>query len=168
MFSPTQALFKRFRKLRLTTKDVNKGFYKGTRTGRMGRHNRWGGYTLDYSLVRTYVVPKDLDTFKVRVPRQPLPAVELGSPTNHNSWNHPSLHISKPNLLTPSKTAHSLRLRQHPRTVWHRVLPRLRHGRSQESEALPGQVEEGERLGLSAERPVQTGSSASAGGGSRA
>lgn len=66
MFKPTQALCKRFRKLRLTTKDVNKGFYKGTRTGRMGTHDKWGGFTVDYNLVRTYVVPKDLDTFKVR------------------------------------------------------------------------------------------------------
>lgn len=71
MFKPTQALFKRFRKLRLTTKDVNKGFYKGTRTGRMGTHDKWGGFTIDYNLVRTYVVPKNLDTFKV--PAQPPP-----------------------------------------------------------------------------------------------
>lgn len=66
MFRPTQALCKRFRKLRITTKDINKGFYKGTRTGRMGDHDKKGGYKVDYSLVRTYVVPKDLDTFKVR------------------------------------------------------------------------------------------------------
>ncbi|PSR75612.1 hypothetical protein BD289DRAFT_350362, partial [Coniella lustricola] len=55
----------RFRKLRLTTKDINKGYYKGTRTGRMGTHDKWGGYSVDYSLVRTFVVPKDLDTFKL-------------------------------------------------------------------------------------------------------
>lgn len=69
-FKPTQALGRalgrRFRKLRLTTKDVNKGFYKGTRTGRMGTHDKWGGYQIDYSLVRTYVVPKSLDEFSVR------------------------------------------------------------------------------------------------------
>lgn len=66
MFKPTQALFRRYRKLRLTTKDINKGFYKGSRTGRMGQHNKWGGFSIDYNLVRTYVVPQGLDTFKVR------------------------------------------------------------------------------------------------------
>lgn len=80
MFKPTQALFRRFRKLRLTTKDVKKGFYKGTGTGRMGTHDRWGGYTIDYNLVRTYVVPKDLDTFKVRFPsRAPPPTLFSGT-----------------------------------------------------------------------------------------
>lgn len=66
MFKPTQALCRRYRKLRLTTKDINKGYYKGTRTGRMGTHDKWGGYKIDYSLVRTYAVPKDLDDFPVR------------------------------------------------------------------------------------------------------
>lgn len=65
MFKPTQALCRRYRKLPLTTKDVKKGFYKGTRTKRMGTHTKWGGYKIDYSLVRTYVVP-DLKDFKVR------------------------------------------------------------------------------------------------------
>ncbi|KAJ4393212.1 60S ribosomal protein L27, mitochondrial [Gnomoniopsis smithogilvyi] len=65
MFKPTQALCKRFRKLRITTKDINKGFYKGTRTGRMGNHDKNGGYLIDYSLVRTYVVPKNLNEFKL-------------------------------------------------------------------------------------------------------
>ena len=64
---PTAALFRTsFRKLRLTTKDVNKGFYKGTRTGRMGRHTKKGGYMIDWALVRTFVCPS-LAGFKVRV-----------------------------------------------------------------------------------------------------
>lgn len=62
---PTQALLKRFRKLPLTTKDINKGFYKGTRTGTVGRHTKYGGFVLDWSKVRTYVVPTGLDKFKV-------------------------------------------------------------------------------------------------------
>ncbi|KAI1090451.1 50S ribosomal protein YmL27 [Rostrohypoxylon terebratum] len=62
---PTQALFKAFRKTRLTTKDVNKGFYKGTRTGRMGQHTKYGGYIVDWSRVRTFVVPPNLDKFKL-------------------------------------------------------------------------------------------------------
>ncbi|KAI0891851.1 50S ribosomal protein YmL27 [Annulohypoxylon nitens] len=63
---PTQVLFKAWRKLRLTTKDVNKGFYKGTRTGRMGRHTKYGGYAIDWSRVRTFVVPPNLEKFKLK------------------------------------------------------------------------------------------------------
>lgn len=66
MFRPTQALGKKFRKLRLTTKDINKGFYKGNRTGNMGSHDKWGGFTVEFEKVRTYAVPAGLDTFKVR------------------------------------------------------------------------------------------------------
>ncbi|KAI0870000.1 putative ribosomal protein [Hypoxylon argillaceum] len=62
---PTLALLGRFRKLRLTTKDIKKGFYKGTRTGSMGRHTKYGGYIIDWNKVRTYVCPPDLDTFKL-------------------------------------------------------------------------------------------------------
>lgn len=68
MFRPTQALGKKFRKLRLTTKDINKGFYKGNRTGNMGKHDKHGGFTIEFEKVRTYVVPAGLDTFKVRSP----------------------------------------------------------------------------------------------------
>lgn len=57
---------RRFRKLPLTTKDINKGFYKGTGTGSMGRHTKFGGYVIDWQKVRTYVVPAGLDAFKVR------------------------------------------------------------------------------------------------------
>ncbi|RYO75092.1 hypothetical protein DL770_005793 [Monosporascus sp. CRB-9-2] len=62
---PTQALLKRFRKLPLTTKDIKKGFYKGTRTGTVGRHTKYGGFVIDWSRVRTYVVPAGLDSFKL-------------------------------------------------------------------------------------------------------
>ncbi|KAI5866101.1 mitochondrial ribosomal protein L27-domain-containing protein [Durotheca rogersii] len=62
---PTQALLKAYRKLRLTTKDIKKGFYKGTRTGSMGRHTRYGGYIIDWDKVRTYVVPPGLNEFKL-------------------------------------------------------------------------------------------------------
>ncbi|KAL2132103.1 hypothetical protein VTI74DRAFT_4226 [Chaetomium olivicolor] len=60
--SVLQAL--RYRRLRLTTKDVNKGFYKGTRTGSMGRHTKHGGYIIEWDKVRTYVCPP-LDGFKL-------------------------------------------------------------------------------------------------------
>lgn len=63
---PTQSLAVRaFRKLRLTTKDVNKGYYKGNRTGSMGRHTKHGGYIIEWEKVRTYVVPEGLKDFKV-------------------------------------------------------------------------------------------------------
>lgn len=68
MFRPTQSLGKKFRKLRLTTKDINKGFYKGNRTGNVGQHNKHGGFKVDFSKVPTYAVPAGLDTFKVRTP----------------------------------------------------------------------------------------------------
>ena len=54
----------RYRNLRLTTKDVGKGYYKGTRTGSMGRHTKYGGYVIEWHKVRTYVCPS-LDGFKV-------------------------------------------------------------------------------------------------------
>ncbi|KAK7931460.1 hypothetical protein PG985_002172 [Apiospora marii] len=56
---------RRFRKLPLTTKDINKGFYKGTGTGSMGSHTKFGGYIIDWQKVRTYVVPPGLDSFKL-------------------------------------------------------------------------------------------------------
>jgi large subunit ribosomal protein L41 len=75
---PTQALLKRFRKLPLTTKDIKKGYYKGTRTGAMGRHTKYGGYIIDWSRVRTYVVPAGLDAFKVRGFQPIPPSCRLG------------------------------------------------------------------------------------------
>jgi len=71
----TQALLKpRFRKLKLTTKDINKGYYKGVGTGSMGRHTKHGGYIIEYAKVRTYVCP-DLTDFKVCMmkTRSPVP-----------------------------------------------------------------------------------------------
>lgn len=63
---PTQALWVgRYRHLRLTTKDVNKGFYKGNRTGAMGRHTKHGGYIIEWDRVRTYVVPQGLKEFQL-------------------------------------------------------------------------------------------------------
>lgn len=62
---PTQALsVGRYRHLKMTTKDVGRGFYKGNRTGSMGTHTKWGTYMIDWRKVRTYVVP-DLKDFKV-------------------------------------------------------------------------------------------------------
>ncbi|KAH7342594.1 50S ribosomal protein-like protein YmL27, partial [Rhexocercosporidium sp. MPI-PUGE-AT-0058] len=62
---PTQALAKRLKRLALTTKATNKGYYKGTGTGSMGSHTKHGGYVMDWNKVRTYVVPEDLNNFKL-------------------------------------------------------------------------------------------------------
>ncbi|KAI4276594.1 MAG: hypothetical protein LQ337_002377 [Flavoplaca oasis] len=62
---PTAPLLRRLRRLALTTKQVNGGYYKGTGSGSMGRHTKHGGYIIDYRKVRTYVVPTDLKDFKL-------------------------------------------------------------------------------------------------------
>ncbi|OJJ47744.1 hypothetical protein ASPZODRAFT_63514 [Penicilliopsis zonata CBS 506.65] len=62
MFKPSQPMMAR---LRLTTKQVNGGYYKGTRTGSMGYFAKNGSYVIDWKKVRTYVVPEDLDAFKL-------------------------------------------------------------------------------------------------------
>lgn len=64
MFKPSQPMMAR---LRLTTKQVNGGYYKGTRTGSMGHFDKKGNYVIDWKKVRTYVVPENLKDFKVCV-----------------------------------------------------------------------------------------------------
>lgn len=44
------------RRLALTTKHGH-NYYKGTKTGSMGRHTKHGGYVVDYAKVRTYPAP---------------------------------------------------------------------------------------------------------------
>ena len=63
---PTQPLYRRLRRLALTTKQVNGGFYKGTGSGSMGRHTKHGDYVIEWHKVRTYVVPQGMKDFKVR------------------------------------------------------------------------------------------------------
>lgn len=53
------------RRLPLTTKQGH-NYYKGTRTGSMGRHTKHGGYLVDFAKVRTYPRPVNLDTCSVR------------------------------------------------------------------------------------------------------
>jgi large subunit ribosomal protein L41 len=61
---PSQSMMAR---LRLTTKQINGGYYKGTRTGSMGFFAKNGSYVIDWKKVRTYVVPEGLNEFKVRL-----------------------------------------------------------------------------------------------------
>lgn len=77
---PTQPLGRALRRLALTTKQANKGFYKGTGSGSMGSHTKWGGYKIDWEKVRTYKVP-DLADFPVR--RPPSPTVLLPTTTSN-------------------------------------------------------------------------------------
>lgn len=71
---PTQALsVGRYRHIKITTKDVARGFYKGNRTGSMGRHTKFGGYVIEWNKVRTYVVPQNLQDFKVGLRRAGSP-----------------------------------------------------------------------------------------------
>jgi hypothetical protein len=65
MFKPSHPLFRRLRRLALTTKQVNGGYYKGTGSGSTGRHTKHGGYIIEWEKVRTYVVPSDLANFEV-------------------------------------------------------------------------------------------------------
>lgn len=64
---PTRILFRHIRRYQLTTKQGPKDYYKGTRSGRMGDHTKYGGYIVNYDRVRTYVVPEGLSSFKVRL-----------------------------------------------------------------------------------------------------
>lgn len=58
---PTAALLRPLRRLPLNTKQAGKDFYKGNRTGSMGRHTKHGGYIIEFEKVRTYVCPDLLD-----------------------------------------------------------------------------------------------------------
>ncbi|KAJ5246042.1 hypothetical protein N7468_001025 [Penicillium chermesinum] len=62
MFKPSPQMMAR---LRLTTKQVGGGYYKGTRTGSMGHFEKKGKYVLDWAKIRTYVAPDDLDDFNL-------------------------------------------------------------------------------------------------------
>ncbi|RKF66031.1 54S ribosomal protein L27, mitochondrial [Golovinomyces cichoracearum] len=61
----TQVLAKRISRLALTTKQTNKGFYKGTGSGSMGEHTKHGGFIIRWEKVRTYVPPENLKDFKL-------------------------------------------------------------------------------------------------------
>ncbi|PLN84486.1 50S ribosomal protein YmL27 [Aspergillus taichungensis] len=62
MFKPSQPMMAR---LRLTTKQVNGGYYKGNRTGSMGFFAKNGTYVIDWKKVRTFAVPEGLKEFKL-------------------------------------------------------------------------------------------------------
>ncbi len=54
-------------RMSLNTKSARKGYYKGTGTGSMGDHTKYGGYVINWDKVRTYIPPStNLKDFKVR------------------------------------------------------------------------------------------------------
>lgn len=121
----TDILLRPYRKLRLTVKDVNKGFYKGTRTGSMGRHTKKGGYVIEFEKVRTFVVPSLVD-FNVSLP----------------------FSVFRPQRSSLTITAHPLHHKTRARDVW-RVPPERRSAQGPaESVAIPGAVEGRERSRL--------------------
>ncbi|KAK3059918.1 hypothetical protein LTS18_009766, partial [Coniosporium uncinatum] len=65
MFKPTPSLQRSVRRLALTTKQGPKDYYKGTRTGSMGRHTKYGTYKIEWNKVRTYVYPENMAEFKL-------------------------------------------------------------------------------------------------------
>lgn len=48
----------------------------------MGTHTKWGGYIIDWSKVRTYVVPPGLKEFKL------TPFVEKAVKPRHGDYSH--------------------------------------------------------------------------------
>ncbi|EXJ78449.1 hypothetical protein A1O1_08849 [Capronia coronata CBS 617.96] len=58
MFKPSPQLCAR---LRFTTKDVGRGFYRGNRTGSMGSHTEFGGYVVDWRKTPHYNAPSAQD-----------------------------------------------------------------------------------------------------------
>lgn len=58
MFNPTPQMMAR---LRLTTKQVNGGYYKGNRTGSMGHFDKRGTYRPDARKHRVYMAPEKLE-----------------------------------------------------------------------------------------------------------
>ncbi|KAI2708363.1 hypothetical protein CBS147332_6424 [Penicillium roqueforti] len=58
MFKPTQPMMVR---LRLTTKQVNGGYYKGNRTGSMGHFDKRGTYRPDMTKHRVYMPAEKLE-----------------------------------------------------------------------------------------------------------
>ena len=57
MVSPTPVLQKMLRRLPLSPKQAGKEYYKGNRVGSMGQIDRFGNFSVDWSKVRTYVLP---------------------------------------------------------------------------------------------------------------
>ena len=53
-------------RLRFTTKQVGRGFYRGNRTGSKGAHTGFGGYVIDWRKTSHYNVP-NTEEFSVRL-----------------------------------------------------------------------------------------------------
>ena len=72
---PSPVLQRAIRRLALTTKQGPHNYYKGNRTGAMGKHVQTRGgsiYRVDQKKVRTYVYPENWDGFEVSLPSSSL------------------------------------------------------------------------------------------------
>jgi large subunit ribosomal protein L41 len=80
MFNPTQPMMAR---LRLTTKQVNGGYYKGNRTGSMGYFDKRGTYIPDARKHRYYVPAEKLEIpgkrYSAETAKEPF-MVSIGGP----------------------------------------------------------------------------------------
>lgn len=54
---PTPALSRLKTRIPFTTKNVGKGFYRGSNVGSLGAHTNRGHYLIDYRKTRHFVVP---------------------------------------------------------------------------------------------------------------
>lgn len=68
------------KRLPLSTKQGNKNFYKGTRSSGIGHMDMYGRYNINYSKVRTFVVPAGVDDSLL------LPLVSSNVPIPRNSF----------------------------------------------------------------------------------
>lgn len=60
---PTTPLLSRLKtRIRFSTKQVAKGFYRGSNVGSLGAHTQHGDYLIDWRKTRHYVVPDLRDT----------------------------------------------------------------------------------------------------------
>lgn len=116
MLTPTPVLGRALRRLALTTKQAGKDYYKGTGSGAMGAHTKWGGYKVDPNKVRTYKVP-DMTDFPVRLFS---PASSLAFPPK--SHLHSSAHPPSPPPMRASLRLSSIQSETpHPLTTRTRI-----------------------------------------------
>ena len=136
MFKPSPPLFRRLRRLALTTKMVNGGYYKGTGSGSMGRHTKHGGYIIEWEKVRNYMVPPNLAEFKVRLPRSYYICTE-----NHPAKNKAQTELETKQRLTARVAVDAVCDQEDETHAW------AVRGRPQgrvESGEVSGAVEDGE------------------------
>ncbi|CAI5757585.1 unnamed protein product [Candida verbasci] len=78
----------------ITTKQGNKHFYKGTRSTGIGNLDSRGRYHINWEKVRTYVVPKDLNTSSLKALVSPKSPEFIQQVIGyHDQWKSPELAL---------------------------------------------------------------------------